>query len=201
MTSHAKPWDARLAARLVAPFVGSDRVLPNHFTALRLVAGVAGALVFAAGSHPNLAAWLIVVSNFLDHTDGELARAGGKTSRFGHVFDLASDAVVTVGLFLGIGVGLSAGPLGGPAIAMGALAGVAVAAIFQLRNVMETRHGKTATQQPRFAGVEAEDVLYLLPLVTWLGGLQVFLFAAAVGAPLACAVVAWQYRRVMGPGA
>ena len=38
--------------------------------------------------------------NFHDHTDGELARIGGKTSRIGHLYDLASDAAVTILLFI-----------------------------------------------------------------------------------------------------
>ncbi|MEQ8663266.1 MAG: CDP-alcohol phosphatidyltransferase family protein, partial [Gammaproteobacteria bacterium] len=78
-----KPWDARVAAWLIRPFITSRHVMPNHFTALRLAVGLAGACCFARGDVPNLAALLIVASNFLDHTDGELARLGGKGSRFG----------------------------------------------------------------------------------------------------------------------
>ena len=99
-----KPWDARAAAWLIRPFIDSPRVMPNHFTALRLLVGLAGAACFALGDMPNLAALLIVASNFLDHTDGELARLGGKGSRFGHYFDLAADAMVTIGMFVGIGM-------------------------------------------------------------------------------------------------
>jgi hypothetical protein len=76
---------------------------------------------------------------------------------------------------------------------MGACAGLAVAGIFHLRNLIENRHGKTATRQPRFGGFEAEDVLYLVPLVTLAGGLELFLRAAAIGAPVAFALVAVQY--------
>jgi phosphatidylglycerophosphate synthase len=47
----------------------------------------------------------MVVSNFLDHSDGELARVSGKSSRLGHVYDLVSDAAVTVVIFLAIGIG------------------------------------------------------------------------------------------------
>ena len=192
-----KPWDARAAAWLIQPFIASPRVMPNHFTALRLVVGVAGAWCFALGTAPNLAALLIVLSNFLDHTDGELARLGGKGSRFGHYFDLAADAVVTVGMFAGIGIGLSRGELGGAAVVMGAVAGCAVALIFHLRNRLENQHGKDATRQPRWAGFELEDVLYLLPLVTLSDGLGWFLPAAAVGAPLAATLVAVQYLGVV----
>ena len=186
-----KPYDARLAAWLVAPLIDS-RVTPNHLTFVRFVVGAAGAVLFALGAHPNAAAMLVVASNCLDHTDGELARMSGKTSRFGHYFDLASDALVTVGMFVGMGLGLVA-TLGAKAAWMGASAGLAVAGIFHLRNVIESRHGKTATRQPRFAGFEAEDVLYLIPLVTLSGGLPGFLHAAAIGAPIAFCIVLAQY--------
>ena len=192
-----KPWDARIAAVAVAPFTQSSLVHPNHFTLIRLLAGLAGAACFASGQYPNTAALLIVLSNFLDHTDGELARMSGKTSRFGHYFDLASDAIVTVAMFVGIGIGLARGGLGMWAAVMGGIAGVAVAIIFHLRNVMENRHGKSATRQLQWTGFEAEDVLYLIPVVTLTDTLDWFLCAAAVGAPAACVIVAVQYVRVM----
>jgi archaetidylinositol phosphate synthase len=187
----AKPYDARLAAWLVRPLIDTP-VTPNQLTLVRFVVGAAGALMFALGEQPNMAALLLVLSNFLDHTDGELARMSGKSSRFGHYFDLASDALVTVGMFVGMGIGLVA-QIGNSAAWMGCSAGLAVAGIFQLRNVMENRHGKTATKQPRVAGFEAEDVLYLIPLVTLAGALEGFLRAAAVGAPIALVIVAVQY--------
>jgi len=187
----AKPYDARLAAWLVAPLIDTP-VTPNHLTFVRFVVGIAGAVMFAQGDRPVAAALLVILSNFLDHTDGELARMSGKTSRFGHYFDLASDALVTVGMFVGIGIGLT-DALGTRAAMMGGIAGLAVAGIFHLRNVIENRHGKVATKQPRFAGFEAEDILYLVPVVTLLGGLELFLRAASIGAPIACVIVLVQY--------
>jgi len=188
-----KPWDARAAAWLVRPFIDSPSVMPNHFTLLRLVVGLAGALAFASGTWPNAAAWLIVLSNFLDHTDGELARLGNKGSRFGHYFDLFADALVTILMFVGIGIGLAQSTHDSGPIVMGGIAGAAVALIFQLRCRLEARHGKSATKQPRWAGFEAEDILYLLPLVTYCGGLSWFLHAAAVGAPIGAVIVTAQY--------
>src|SRR5690606_5604820 len=135
------PWDIRLARRLVAPLCNS-RIVPNHLTTVRLLTGLAGAVLFATGEHPNLAALMMVLSNFLDHTDGELARLGGKSSRFGHAYDLASDAAVTILMFLGIGLGLTDGSLGPAAVYAGCAAGAAVAAIFHMRNEIEKRKGK-----------------------------------------------------------
>ncbi|MGH8598630.1 MAG: CDP-alcohol phosphatidyltransferase family protein [Gammaproteobacteria bacterium] len=190
-----KPWDARLAAQLVKPLCGTP-VTPNHLTTVRLFVGISGALLFAHGGHANLAAAIVVLSNFLDHTDGELARMKGATSRFGHYYDLISDAVVTVGLFCCIGWGLVSS-LGHRAIWMGVIAGLAIAAIFHLRQVIENRLGKGATAQPRIGGFEAEDILYLLPLVTLFDRLATFLHAAAVGAPIALLVVFLHYRRLL----
>lgn len=189
-----KPWDARLAAWLVAPLVDTA-VSPNMLTTVRLVVGALGAVYFAQEGMHNLAGFLIVLSNFLDHTDGELARMSGKSSRFGHNYDLISDAVVTIGMFFGIGVGLSE-PMGGNGPIFGVIAGCAVAGIFHLRNLSESRHGKSATRQPRLGGFEAEDILYLIPVVTLTGNLEWFLIAAAVGAPLALVIVATQYFSV-----
>jgi phosphatidylglycerophosphate synthase len=197
-----RPWDARLGRRLVTPLKDSW-VTPNHLTTVRLIVGVAGAAAFTPGTWgwTNLAALLVIVSNFLDHTDGELARISGKTSRIGHLYDLASDAVVTILLFCCIGIGVAAGgvrtmPFGLPAALMGTVAGAAVALIFYLRMRIEAMLGKAGTKQSSLAGFETEDVLYLLPLVTLFSGLTPFLTAAVVGAPLFALLVIADFIRV-----
>ena len=179
-----RPWDARLGRRLVTPLKDSW-VTPNHLTTVRLAVGLAGALAFTPGTWgwTNLAALLVILSNFLDHTDGELARISGKTSRIGHLYDLASDALVTILLFVASASGwrpAAHGPCRSalPAALLGALAGTAVALIFYLRMRIEELLGKAGTRQASLGGFETEDVLYLLPLVTLFGGLGTFLLAA-----------------------
>jgi archaetidylinositol phosphate synthase len=195
------PWDARLARRLVIPLKDSW-VTPNLLTTLRLLVGLAAAAAFFPGVYAwsNLAALLLVLSNFLDHTDGELARISGKCSRFGHVYDLASDAVVTILLFvaIGAGVGVKRGlVLGLPPVVLGTVAGIAIALIFWLRMRIEDLGGKAASQQPSMGGFESEDILYLLPLVTLSNGEATLLAAAAVGAPLFAVWVVFDYRRLV----
>ena len=196
-----RPWDARLARRLVTPLKDS-RATPNHLTTIRLAAGLAAAAAFLPGTYgwTNLGALLMVLSNFLDHTDGELARISGKTSRIGHVYDLASDALVTVLLFLAIGIGVGA-HLGNllqlPPAFLGLVAGSAVALIFYLRMRIESMVGKSGTQQGSLGGFETEDILYLMPLVTLFNGLTNFLVAAAIGAPLFAIWVTFDFWRVV----
>jgi archaetidylinositol phosphate synthase len=196
-----RPWDARLARRLVAPLVHSW-VTPNHLTTVRLLVGLAAAAAFIPGSYgwSNIAALLLIFSNFLDHTDGELARMSGKTSRIGHIYDLASDAMVTILLFIAIGVGVAAKPgtdLGLPPAILGLAAGTAIALIFYLRMRIEEMLGKTATRQASLGGFETEDVLYLLPLATLSNALVPMLLAAAICAPAYAIWVVIDYQRVL----
>ena len=196
-----RPWDARLAQRLVWPLRDSW-VTPNHLTTVRLAVGLGAAAAFLPGTYgwSNAAAILLVVSNFLDHADGELARISGKTSHIGHIYDLASDALVTVLLFVAIGAGIGPEPLGAieiPPEVLGAAAGCSVALIFLLRMRIEAIAGKSASRQGSLAGFETEDVLYLLPLVTLCNGVAPFLIAAAIGAPLFAVKVVFEYRRVL----
>jgi phosphatidylglycerophosphate synthase len=199
-----RPWDARLARRLVSPLKDSW-VTPNHLTTVRLAVGIAGAAAFTPGTFgwSNLGALLIVLSNFLDHADGELARISGKSSRIGHLYDLASDTLVTVLLFVAIGIGaaaidpVNASLFGIPALELGAITGIAVATIFLLRMRIEAIEGKAGTRQARLAGFETEDVLYLLPLLTVCSGLVSFLAVASIGAPLFAIWVTIDYRRAL----
>lgn len=189
-----RTWDARLARRLVTPLVNTW-VTPNHLTTLRLLIGVAGALCLARGgfASANAGAFLIVLSNFVDHTDGELARIGGKSSRIGHFYDLACDALVTVMLFVGMGIGTTyVGALKVSPGWLGAVAGVAVALIFFLRMRIEDMAGKAGTKQASVGGFETEDVLYLLPIVTLTSVVTPFVVVASIGAPL---FAAWAVRR------
>jgi archaetidylinositol phosphate synthase len=196
-----RPWDARLARSLVAPLKDSW-VTPNHLTTVRLGVGLAASAAFLPGTYgwSNLAALLLVLSNFLDHTDGELARLSGKSSRIGHVYDLASDAAVTILVFIAMGVGAAAAPeswLPVPPLALGLVAGFAIALIFFLRMRIEDLAGKAGSQQAALGGFETEDVLYLLPLVTLSNAVMPFLTAAAACAPLFALWVVLDYRRVL----
>jgi phosphatidylglycerophosphate synthase len=191
-----RAWDARLARTLVTPLVGTA-VTPNQLTTLRLAIGIAGAAGLAHGGYGwmNTGAFLIVLSNFVDHTDGELARITGQSSHWGHRYDLACDAVVTILLFVALGVGVSRP--GGATIADGCVAGLSVALIFFLRMRIERMEGKAGTRQGFAAGFETEDVLYLLPLVTLFDVVAPFVVVAAMGSGLFAVWVVIDYLRML----
>lgn len=192
-----KPWDARLAYQLIYP-LRNTFISPNHLTTLRLILGLLAAWGLAQGDYlfTNLGALCFIMSHFIDHTDGELARLTGKSSQTGHIYDLVADGATNILLFVGIGIGASLKGFGHWDAVMGLVAGLAVAAIFYMRAYIESNMERKLARQPHVAGIEIEDILYLIPLVTLLDGLHVFLILSIIGAPLFALWTLFEYLRV-----
>ncbi len=188
------------AARVVArPLVGTP-VTPNQVTTLRLAAGLAAAAALAQGEADwrHWGAGLFILGLFLDRLDGELARLGGKTSPWGHRYDLFSDGLSNVLAFFGLGVGLRAGEFGAWAPAMGLVAGLAIAAILWLVVRMESLHGARAAELGVGAGFDPDDGLIAVPVLVWLGLSDWLLVAACFGAPAFGIYMALKFRSVLG---
>ncbi len=187
------------AARVVArPRVGTP-VTPNQVTTLRLAAGLAAAAALAQGEADwrHWGAGIFILGLFLDRLDGELARLGGKTSPWGHRYDLFSDGLSNMLAFLGLGVGLRAGDFGAWAPAMGLVAGLAIAAILWLVVRMESLHGARAAELGAAAGFDPDDGLIAVPVLVWLGLSDWLLAAACLGAPAFGIYMALKFRSVL----
>jgi hypothetical protein len=102
-----RPWDARLAHRLVAPLRDSWVVpITDHGSSVgrtrrgrRLFIEELGWSNLAAPDGAPRTFWIIPTR-----------LAGSARDRFGHLYDLGSDAVVTIAVFVAIGV--NRGPSG-----------------------------------------------------------------------------------------
>jgi len=193
-----KPWDSRLALWLVRP-LRNTWVHPNHVTTLSLLTGLAAAALYATGD-AMAAAWggaLYVLSAILDHADGELARLAEKTSSFGGEYDRLCDLVARVALFMGVGLSLRTGPLGGGAVVCGIVGAAALVVTFSLRSEM-ARHGVPGSlDQPSAAGFDLNDALYLVAPLTWFGWLAPFVLGVGLGTPIFCLWTAHTYRRTL----
>lgn len=178
------PWDQRLARVLVRPLVRA-RVHPNLVTALTALLALTGAALLAS-AQPQAVNWgagLFVLSRFLDHFDGELARQSGRSSRLGYVLDYVAGGVSYAALFIGIAIGLYHGPVGAWVLGLGTLGSAsAVFAVWLNMAIDRLRDSGAAVGYPALAGFELEDGIYLLAPVTWLGWLAPFFVAACVGA-------------------
>ncbi len=184
------------AARVVARPLARTPVTPNQVTTLRLAAGLAAAAALAQGEADwrHWGAGMFVLGMFLDRLDGELARLSGKTSPWGHRYDLFSDGLSNILVFLGLGVGLRAGEFGAWAPAMGLVAGLAIAAILWLVVRMESRHGARAGELGTTAGFDPDDGLIAVPVLVWLGLSDGLLAAACLGAPAFAVYMVLKFR-------
>ncbi|MEK9679719.1 MAG: CDP-alcohol phosphatidyltransferase family protein [Rhodospirillaceae bacterium] len=188
---NAPPYDQRLARVLVRPLQHTF-VRPNHITTLTLLMALAGGLLFTF-NETAFAYWgagIFVLSRFLDHFDGELARLQGSSSKFGYYYDYAVGGIGYAALFAGLGIGHYQTDLGVWALALGG-AGAASALISLFSNMgidqeLDTADSGEAIGYPGFAGFELEDGIYLLVPVTWLGYITPFFIAAGIGASIYC---------------
>lgn len=188
-------FDQRLARFAVRPLARTP-VTPNMLTFAGMALGVFSGWLFAIGEarFVDWAAAIFVVAAWMDHVDGEHARLTGKTSTFGHYFDHVAAMCTYLAMFVGAGVGLAGGPLGGAAIALGVIAGLSVVAIFSVRMWQEMRQGRESVRQTARFGFEIEDTLYLVAPIAWVGILDYFIVAASIGAPV---FLAWVVREAV----
>ena len=181
------PWDQRFARYLVRPLAKTP-ITPNQLTLITVLVAFSGAGFLATGDrdYADIGAGLFVFARFLDHFDGELARLKMMTSKFGYYLDYAAGAGSYAALFFGLGIGLRDGFLQDWSIFLG-LMGASAAMVGAVSNIaMDRSVGNDETGDaigyPGFAGFELEDGIYLLAPITWMGFLEPFFFAAAIGA-------------------
>lgn len=81
---------------------------PNQITFLSLFIGLGAALCFFSGGHEMgiAGSFLLLVSAWVDCTDGEVARLKFMTSEWGARLDIISDNIVHCAVFFAIGMGL-----------------------------------------------------------------------------------------------
>ena len=160
-------------------------VTPNQITTLRVGVGLAAAAALAEGSDlwRHWGAGIFLASMLLDRADGELARLSGKTSPWGHKYDLFSDAFCNALAFLCLGIGLRDSVFGAWAYPMGLAAGAAVSLILWLVLKLEDQAGPRAGELSLARGFDPDDGMLAVPLLIWLGLAEGLLAAAAFGAP------------------
>jgi phosphatidylglycerophosphate synthase len=195
-------WIHRLVRPLVEPLANSS-VTPNQLTTLRLTFGLLASAACMVGDQIwlSIGGALFVIALLLDRADGILARLSGKMSRFGHRYDLVSDAISNAMIFVGIGVGLRDGPLGWWTALLGLAAGLAVMAILSMVVWAEGQEGERAAELPSMAGFDPDDGVLVVPIIIWLGWSLPLLYLAAAVTPLFALFFAWRHRRFLRPAA
>ena len=183
---------------IVRPLLVTN-VTPNQLTTLRLISGIAASYLVAIGepSMQDIGAFFFTLSIILDRADGDLARLSRRSSPFGHVYDLVSDAVCNALIFVGLGIGLRTSDLGEKAILMGFIAGLAVAIILFFVIRLEKEKGARGGEIRNIGPIDVDDAIILVPILIWAEFSESLLLIASVATPIFSAYFLCKYISVI----
>ena len=190
--------DRRISLGISRWLVRHTQLRPNHITVVGTSVGLLAALVLGAGSYwAGIAGTLLFLcATIIDGCDGEVARLTFHTSDFGQKFDVITDNIVHVAIFIGLGFGVYHQNPQAPYMLVGGilLSGFAcngVLSYFFLvrrpgfatsRGTPVSWRGKLRQSLLRaFEAMMNRDFAYLLLLFALIGHLEWFFWAAAFG--------------------
>ena len=109
-----KKYGQNLVYKIIHPFIQiliKSKVTPNMITTMGLVINLVAAIVFVVGAeygergdhrYIGIAGGVILFAGLFDMIDGQLARLGGMSSKFGALYDSVLDRYSELIMFLGI---------------------------------------------------------------------------------------------------
>lgn len=178
-------WVSRHFSRQFTRLLIDTPVTPNQITWMHLVVGIGSAVLFYQGTYAMVVAGavLLMISAWLDATDGEVARLRFQQSRFGMILDIIGDNVVHWAVFLGIGWGV-AGMTGDVLFKYcGVLSTVGAMLSFGLleASVFRKRGGEAYESSGWEDELANRDFLYFLFVMALINQLGIFIMITAAG--------------------
>ncbi len=203
--------DRRISLRISRWLVRRTQLRPNHITVIGTSVGLVAAALLGVGTYwAGVAGTLLFLcATIIDGCDGEVARLKFQESSFGQKFDVITDNIVHVAIFIGLAVGLYRQNPGGPyLLLMGILLGgfactSVVTYFFLVRRPGFARSGGTPmslrgrVRQWLLRGFEAlmnRDFAYLLLVLAVADRLYWFVWGTAFGTYLFAVLLIWIYR-------
>jgi phosphatidylglycerophosphate synthase len=203
--------DRRVSLRISRWLVRHTQLRPNHITLIGTCVGLLAAGLLSIGTYwSGLAGSLLFLcATIIDGCDGEVARLKFLESSFGQKFDVITDNVVHVAIFIGLAIGLyHQDPGGHYLLLMGILLGgfactSVVTYFFLVRRPGFARSGGTPVSwRGRFRrwllhGFESlmnRDFAYLLVVLAAVDRLHWFMWGTAFGTYVFAILLVWIYR-------
>jgi len=181
----------RFFSRQITRFFLKTSLSPNMITSLSLVIGLMSAGYFFQGTHENnlIGAGLLLLSAWIDCTDGEIARLKFMESKIGGKLDIICDNLVHFAVFFAIGIGLYRSTGKNIFILLGALAvlGSLISFLLLSSSIIDgkKKHSENTSglisKKDLTAKLANRDFIYLLSLMALIGRIDIFIFITAVG--------------------
>ena len=190
MFKYRKKVDEKIAAKVVKYLV-KTHITPNQVTTFSLLLAAFAAVFFSFGIYffSVIGSILFIISKFLDHVDGQLARELKKESKFGWYYDSFVDTATYILMFIGISAGI---PPGTFEIKIFSIIYINLqnyllfsAIIASLLNTFLALIHKHRTNKdfdwPQTDKVDLDDGIYLIGPITWIGFINFFFLIASIG--------------------
>ena len=191
----------RKVSRLITRWLLRTPLTPNQVTVLSCLVGILGALCFFPGGYwgPVLGALLLQFSVVLDCCDGEIARVKFMESPLGDWLDIVCDTIVSIAIFLGVGVAVwsdgtvqHALVLAGMLIVGGALSFTFVTFAEKTEALGDRRNGwEDLVIKKLLSSLTTRDFSVVVIASAVIGKLHWFLWGAALGAHVFWLFLAW----------
>lgn len=195
----------RKISRLITRWLVRTPLTPNQVTLLSGLVGILGALCFVPGGYwgPVLGALLLQFSVVLDCCDGEIARVKFMESPLGDWLDIVCDTIVSIAIFLGIGVAVWQNGTSQHALALAGLLALGGALAFPFVTLAEKteaaaevdKRWENQTIQKLLSSLTTRDFSVLVGASAIVGQLPWFLWGAALGAHVFWLSLAWLLYR------
>jgi phosphatidylglycerophosphate synthase len=199
-------FNRKVSASLTPLFLRTG-LSPNAITVLSMVIGLLAAASFGVGSYAAglIGALLFQLAAIVDCCDGEVARLTHKQSRFGEQLDITADNVVHMAIFAGVAWGAYRTQGSGTSwlpLLLGATAvignGCSFWAVTRTRTLRDRRAWANPAQAARadfiLKNMASRDFSLVLLFFALVGGLEWFLWLAAIGVNVFWIVMAWVAR-------
>jgi phosphatidylglycerophosphate synthase len=181
----------RFFSRQLTSFFLKTPLSPNMITILSLFIGLLSAIFFIQGTHQNnmIGAGFLLLSAWVDCTDGEVARLKFLESKIGGKLDIICDNLVHFAVFFSIGIGLYQSTGDNIFVLIGSLAvfGSLISFLLLSSSIIDKKEiASTNKAYPKKTNTLTDnmanrDFIYLLFFMSLIGRVDIFIYITAFG--------------------